>query len=319
MWAPHGWPDLSTEKLACVVEAERPCGLLCHERLTSFFSSVESAPVAGHGPTTHTLHKPVWYCEEVRRRVRRHLTKTGVEAKPCSTPITFAPFCKKCPLRSMSFQMVEVNTGYGMDLTTLQNHGSEWMTRSRMPKQMKFFLAFPETMRNTEGPELLPLHWRFFLYGLLGFATEVCFTAGWEFVVNLNFKFPGNTSLWSFVIYGTSLLICERVRQYLLDRDVPLLARAFVYTVWAFTWEFCWGMILTSLGWNAWDYTPFDYDVMGIITLEYTPAWYVGSIFTDLFIIPYTMSLCWKPKGEKATSEPIVNGCVKPKSGWTHL
>ena len=160
----------------------------------------------------------------------------------------------------------------------------------------------------------LPTFWRFFIYGLLGFATEVCFTAGWEFVVNLNFKFPGNTSLWSFIIYGLSVLICEHIRQHLLDRQVPLLLRAMVYTIWAFAWEFCWGLILTPLGWNAWDYTPFDYDIMGIITLEYTPAWFTGSVVTDLFVIPYTLELCWRNSDKVTASDLINNGEIKQKS-----
>ena len=160
----------------------------------------------------------------------------------------------------------------------------------------------------------LPIFWRFFIYGLLGFATEVCFTAGWEFVVNLNFKFPGNTSLWSFIIYGVSVLICEQIRHHLLKRKVPLLLRAVVLTIWAFTWEFCWGLVLRPLGWNAWDYTPFDYNIMGIITLEYTPAWYAGSIVTDLYVIPYTHDLCWRNSDKGSSDDSMSNGDLKPKS-----
>lgn len=165
------------------------------------------------------------------------------------------------------------------------------------------------------GPQSLPIQWRFFIYGLLGLATEVCFTAGWEFVVNLNFKFPGNTSLWSFVIYGVSVLICERIRQRLLEHNVPLILRALVFTVWAFTWEFCWGLVLTRLGWNAWDYTPFDYDIMGIITLEYTPAWFAGSLVMDQLIIPFTNDLCWQKCEEHNLGDSsAANGEVKQKS-----
>ena len=38
------------------------------------------------------------------------------------------------------------------------------------------------------------------IYALHGYATEVMFTALWEFVVNLNWKFPGITSVWSVLL-----------------------------------------------------------------------------------------------------------------------
>ena len=167
-------------------------------------------------------------------------------------------------------------------------------------------------MANKESRPL-SAQWRFFIYGLIGFATEVCFTAGWEFVVNVNFKFPGNTSLWSFIIYAVSVLVCEHIRRHLLNRKVPLLLRGIVYTLWAFAWEFFCGLILTHLGWNAWDYTTFEYDIMGVITLEYAPAWYTGSLIADVFVIPYTLQLCWKNREKVNTAGGTSNGEIKQK------
>nr|KAG5699757.1 hypothetical protein BaRGS_014173 [Batillaria attramentaria] len=42
---------------------------------------------------------------------------------------------------------------------------------------------------------------RFYIYAIHGYASEVMFTAIWEFVVNFNWKLPGVTSIWSFPIY----------------------------------------------------------------------------------------------------------------------
>uniref|UniRef100_A0A2C9L0S4 Transmembrane protein 229b n=1 Tax=Biomphalaria glabrata TaxID=6526 RepID=A0A2C9L0S4_BIOGL len=97
---------------------------------------------------------------------------------------------------------------------------------------------------------------RFYIYAIHGYATEVMFTALWEFVVNLNWKFPGNTSMWSFPIYGLSGLVCEHIFVYLSSREVPLVTRGLVYTFWTYCWEFSTGYILKQFGACPWDYTP---------------------------------------------------------------
>ncbi len=165
----------------------------------------------------------------------------------------------------------------------------------------------------------ISIFWRLCIYGHLGFAAEVGFTAAWEFVVNLNMRFPGNTSLWSFFIYGLFGLVAEKIREFMLSCHIPLLIRAFVFMIAAFAWEFSCGMILKPLGFNAWDYSAFDYNIMGIITLEYAPAWYFGCLVGDAIFIPYINQLYWGPEPERRTKQAMqenteLNGEVKQKS-----
>lgn len=136
--------------------------------------------------------------------------------------------------------------------------------------------------------------WRFYLYAIHGYASEVMFTAAWEFVVNTNWKFPGNTSIWVVPIYGCSGLIVEQM--YLkMHGKVPLLLRVLVYTVWTYCWEFSTGYLLKQFDACPWDYTPFENDFMGLITLEYAPLWYFGNLFGEVFILSYIRKIYWGP------------------------
>lgn len=74
---------------------------------------------------------------------------------------------------------------------------------------------------------------RWYLYAIHGYFCEVMFTAAWEFVVNFNWKFPGVTSVWALFIYGTSILIVERMYLRLRGR-CPLLVRCLIYTLWTY-------------------------------------------------------------------------------------
>ena len=133
---------------------------------------------------------------------------------------------------------------------------------------------------------------RFYIYGLHGYSTEVMFTAAWEFVVNLNWKFPGNSSVWSFFQYGLSTLVIERLYFHLQGR-VSLPLRGLVYLCWTYFWEFSSGWALKKLNACPWDYSPFDFDYMGLVTLEYAPLWYIATIIVEKVIIKYTLMLKW--------------------------
>ena len=159
----------------------------------------------------------------------------------------------------------------------------------------------------------LTLLGRFYIYALHGYAAEVMFTALWEFIVNLNWKFPGNTSIWSFFIYGASCLVLERLYIRLRALGIPLLIRALLYTMWTYWWEFTTGWVLTQFGACPWDYTIFDGHFMGLITLEYAPAWYLGCIALDLIVLPLTMRLHFGPNATY-NSHVFDNGDVKLKA-----
>lgn len=147
-----------------------------------------------------------------------------------------------------------------------------------------------------ESAQKLSVLGRFYIYALHGYFVEVAFTAGWEFVVNYNWKFPGNTSMWSLLIYGTSMLALETMYQKMRN-VVPLPIRALIYVLWTYLWEYACGYVLLQFDACPWNYSQFDYNLHGLITFEYAPAWYVGAIVAEKLIIPLTLQLAWhKPK-----------------------
>ncbi|KAK7487106.1 hypothetical protein BaRGS_00021601, partial [Batillaria attramentaria] len=136
---------------------------------------------------------------------------------------------------------------------------------------------------------------RFYIYAIHGYASEVMFTAIWEFVVNFNWKLPGVTSIWSFPIYGVSVLVIEQMYLVMEPNKVPLPLRVLVYTMWTYCWEFSTGLFLRQFDACPWDYTPFEGDFMGLITLEYLPLWYMGNLFLEQVIIQHVRRIYLGP------------------------
>ncbi|KAM8781299.1 transmembrane protein 229B isoform 1-T6 [Rhynchonycteris naso] len=154
---------------------------------------------------------------------------------------------------------------------------------------------------------------RWYLYAIHGYFCEVMFTAAWEFVVNFNWKFPGVTSVWALFIYGTSILIVERMYLRLRGR-CPLLVRCLIYTLWTYLWEFTTGFILRQFNACPWDYSQFDFDFMGLITLEYAVPWFCGALIVEQFIIRNTLRLRFDKDaepGEPGGPLALANGHVK--------
>ena len=140
----------------------------------------------------------------------------------------------------------------------------------------------------------LPPWARFYIYGLQGIFTEVIYTALWDFFALDNWKLTGISSIWAFFIYSLSHLFIESVSPMLIHKfKIPLILRAFVYLVWTYFWEFSTGYFLSLFGACPWDYKPwFNWHLMGLITLEYAPLWYVGSIVAERYVIPIVNRLC---------------------------
>ncbi|MGH0167249.1 UNVERIFIED_CONTAM: hypothetical protein FKN15_052219 [Acipenser sinensis] len=154
---------------------------------------------------------------------------------------------------------------------------------------------------------------RWYLYAIHGYFCEVMFTAAWEFVVNFNWKFPGVTSVWALFIYGTSILIIERMYLQLRDR-CHILIRCLIYTLWTYTWEFLTGFILLQFNACPWDYTDFDYDFMGLITLEYCLPWFCASFIVEQLVIRNTLRLRFDEKTDPAAAVETTgtaNGYIK--------
>ncbi|XP_053653439.2 transmembrane protein 229b [Cherax quadricarinatus] len=141
---------------------------------------------------------------------------------------------------------------------------------------MSRYAALPE-------PEV-GLWLRVYIYGLHGFLLEILFTAAWDFVVNRDWALIGCTSVWSLFIYGIGSLVVEKFYR-IYHSTLPLLVRGLLYVVWTYVWEFTTGMVLRQYGACPWDYTERNYNLLGLITLEYFPAWFFASIFTEQLLI----------------------------------
>ncbi|MBN3298485.1 T229B protein, partial [Amia calva] len=82
----------------------------------------------------------------------------------------------------------------------------------------------------------------------------------------------------------------EKMYLHLRSR-CPLLARALLYTLWTYAWEFGTGSLLRLFGACPWDYSAFRGNFMGLVTLEYAPLWFLASIVAEQLIIRSTLQL----------------------------
>lgn len=134
---------------------------------------------------------------------------------------------------------------------------------------------------------------RVFFYGLHGFFDEVFFTSLFNFAES-NFKdwsFRGHSSLWSFFMYGFGSFIIEQL--YLRWKDkayLPMPVRGVLYVVWVYVWEFSCGMLLRYFNACPWDYSSRQWNLSGLITLQYFPAWYAASLWQEL-VAGYLLTL----------------------------
>ncbi|XP_065796796.1 transmembrane protein 229B isoform X2 [Muntiacus reevesi] len=208
---------------------------------------------------------------------------------------------------------VESGTAAQPGTRTKVNPGHSWpvILMSVQSRALKGVITDPVgTMASAEPLTALS---RWYLYAIHGYFCEVMFTAAWEFVVNFNWKFPGVTSVWALFIYGTSILIVERMYLRLRGR-CPLLLRCLIYTLWTYLWEFTTGFILRQFNACPWDYSQFDFDFMGLITLEYAVPWFCGALIVEQFIIRNTLRLRFDKDaepGEPSGALALANGHVK--------
>ena len=131
----------------------------------------------------------------------------------------------------------------------------------------------------------LPAWLRFYIYGLHGVFDEVVFTALYDVyhVDKGNRQLLGYSTLFSFFIYASCSFFVERlyIRLY-YKYGVPVYLRIPIYLVVLYTWELTSGLLLRQLGVCSWDYSHYAYNFMGLITLEYAPAWCILCILQDI-------------------------------------
>lgn len=126
---------------------------------------------------------------------------------------------------------------------------------------------------------MLPWPQRLYFWGVHGIFAEVMFTGIWEFVVTGRWRLMGVSSIWSFLVYGLgTFLVAEPVHNILVSYKVPLLVRCMIYVVFTYIWEFSCGVILDFFDARPWDYSEFTFNIMGLITMEYIPAWFFSSL-----------------------------------------
>ena len=144
---------------------------------------------------------------------------------------------------------------------------------------------------------------RMFFYGLHGFFDEILFTSMLNFAESnfIDWSFRGHSSLWSFFMYGFGSFIIEQL--YLLWKDKPFLpmpVRGFLYVIWVYILEFSCGMLLRYFNACPWDYSSRQWNLSGLITLQYFPAWYAASLWQEV-VTGYLLTLS---KDTTAHKEP---------------
>ncbi|KFM74237.1 Transmembrane protein 229B, partial [Stegodyphus mimosarum] len=134
---------------------------------------------------------------------------------------------------------------------------------------------------------------RLYIYGIHGYFIEVMFTAVWEFVVNMNWKFPGCSSIWSLFIYAGCSFLIEQAYVLLQDR-LHIILRGVIYLVFCYTWELVTGLVLQHFNACPWDYSEFKYNFHGLITLEYAPLWYIALLVQEQLLTKNMLRMQWK-------------------------
>ncbi len=120
---------------------------------------------------------------------------------------------------------------------------------------------------------------RYIIYGLLGWNIEVLWT-GVTSIATGSRNLVGHTSVWMFFIYGAAVFLFEPV--HTLIGELNWFWRGCIWTLLIFVIEFLSGMLLKTMGIQAWNYTGRA-SIMGVIRLDYAPLWFaVGLIFEKI-------------------------------------
>jgi hypothetical protein len=139
----------------------------------------------------------------------------------------------------------------------------------------------------------LPAVARFFFYGLHGLFDEIVFTALFDLFLHPhgNTHLKGYSTIYSFFIYGSCSMFVERMYVFLcLKHGIKMHIRIPLYVLVLYIWELSFGLVLRQFDACSWDYSHYDYNFMGLITLEYAPGWLILSVWQDL-LFDFLLSL----------------------------
>jgi uncharacterized membrane protein len=121
---------------------------------------------------------------------------------------------------------------------------------------------------------------RFLIYGGVGWCVEVFFTGLVAAVFERDRSATGQTYLWMHPVYGLSCLALEQVHG--LFAAAPLMARGIAYLAVIYVAEFGFGWALRRiLGRCPWDYGTRGINVLGLIRLDYAPAWLIAAFLFE--------------------------------------
>lgn len=152
-------------------------------------------------------------------------------------------------------------------------------------------------MTNTQGSRALSAVVRFYIYGIQGFCYEVIFTALFDFYMHGNWQLKGHSSLSSFLIYGSCSFCVEHLYMFLWYKHrISRLVRMPLYLCIAYSWEFMTGWILRYFNACPWDYSHYNYNFKGLITLEYAPGWLLLAWYQDVvadYLLRVRVSSSW--------------------------
>ncbi|KAK3584878.1 hypothetical protein CHS0354_023463 [Potamilus streckersoni] len=151
----------------------------------------------------------------------------------------------------------------------------------------------------------LPAWARFYFYGMHGLLDEILFTAIFDMVFEStgNRQLKGYSSVFSFFIYGSCSFLVERLYVFLyLQHGIRWYIRLPLYLLVLYLWEFTWGLTLRQFGACSWDYSHYKYNLMGLVTLEYAPAWLILCYFQDVlsdFLLSLQIRISGRQEKEK--------------------
>lgn len=91
-------------------------------------------------------------------------------------------------------------------------------------------------------------------------------------------RLMGNTSLLMFPIYGMAAAM-EPIGKVLCKRN--FIVRGLVYMTLIFATEYTTGRLLRQLGICPWDYSDADWNIDGLIRLDYAPAWFAAGLLFE--------------------------------------
>ncbi|MBI2083757.1 MAG: hypothetical protein HYT76_09380 [Deltaproteobacteria bacterium] len=126
-----------------------------------------------------------------------------------------------------------------------------------------------------------PLVWKFVIFGVVGLAGEVCFTALLDLFRTRRLRLHGFSFVWMFPIYGLLAILFPIIWKFVSSYSWPV--RGIVYMSAIYLVEFLSGTILTAfVGTHIWQYTD-RLNFRGQITLLYAPVWFLVGLAVEKY------------------------------------